>query len=57
MLAFRELFTICGNTTQIGHVLAVRKDMLIGRTDRRTSPVQLLVHMHAVVFDRSELAL
>jgi hypothetical protein len=44
MLAFRELFTICGNTIQTGHVLAIRKETLIGRTDRRTSPVGLLVH-------------
>jgi hypothetical protein len=45
MLAFRELSTICGNTTQIGQVLVTKKETLIGRTDRRTSPVRLLVHV------------
>jgi hypothetical protein len=57
MLAFRELFTMCGNTTQTGHVLAIRKETLIGRTDRRTSPVGLLVHAPCSSLHREELAL
>jgi hypothetical protein len=57
MLAFRELCTICGNTTQTGHVLAIRKETLIGRTGRQTSPMGLLVHAPGSPFDRRKLAL
>lgn len=57
MLAFRELFTICGNTTQTGHDLAIWKEMLRGRTDRQTSPVWVLAYVLDAYFHLEELAL
>jgi hypothetical protein len=53
----RQLFTICGNTTQRGLDLAIWKEMLRGRTDRRTSPVRVLVYILNIRFHLGELAL
>lgn len=57
MLDFRELFTICGDTTQRGHDLARKKWTLRGRTGRRTSPEGLLADTRYAAAQYGGLAL